>query len=170
MLHTRSVTEHQVGAERAILPTIVTVDVFAEGASARRGRLAAEQAVDAVLADSFPASDPPSWNPGTALLNPAVGSQRDAKRSEAIARAPGTGRRVRSHRSLWTDRCRPNISQRPRVARRGSRYRAACAVRDSSGRLAHRTLGSRCRRAIRLALRRQYPLATFSVQMGSASP
>ena len=30
----------------------------------RQARLAAEQALDEVLADSFPASDPPSWNPG----------------------------------------------------------------------------------------------------------
>lgn len=36
-------------------------------------RLAAEQAIDGVLADSFPASDPPSWNPGIAR---PVGDQR----------------------------------------------------------------------------------------------
>lgn len=33
----------------------------------RRERLAAERAIDDVLADSFPASDPPSWNPGGAM-------------------------------------------------------------------------------------------------------
>jgi hypothetical protein len=85
MLHTNSATEYRVRAERAIPPTIVTGDAVAEESSARHSRLAAEQALDAVLADSFPASDPPSWNPGTALLNPAAGSKRDAKRSEAIA-------------------------------------------------------------------------------------
>jgi hypothetical protein len=31
---------------------------------AREQRLAAERALDAVLADSFPASDPPSWTLG----------------------------------------------------------------------------------------------------------
>ncbi len=32
----------------------------------RQQRLAAERALDAVLADSFPASDPPSWTLGVA--------------------------------------------------------------------------------------------------------
>ena len=36
----------------------------------RRDRLAAERAIDDVLADSFPASDPPSWNPGITRLHP----------------------------------------------------------------------------------------------------
>ena len=35
----------------------------------RRDRLAAERAIDDVLADSFPASDPPSWNPGVTRLS-----------------------------------------------------------------------------------------------------
>ena len=41
----------------------------------RRQRLAAERALDAVLADSFPASDPPSWTLGVAHV--AVGDRRD---------------------------------------------------------------------------------------------
>ena len=48
----------------AILPGGVGLDGPADDFSARRNRLDAERAMDDVLADSFPASDPPSWNPG----------------------------------------------------------------------------------------------------------
>ena len=41
---------------------------FAESASqAAERRLAAERALDAILADSFPASDPPPWTLGVSL-------------------------------------------------------------------------------------------------------
>jgi hypothetical protein len=70
MLHIESATEYRVGAESAILPAVATVDRVAEESSARPSRLAAEEALDAVLADSFPASDPPSWNPGFARPSP----------------------------------------------------------------------------------------------------
>ena len=65
MFQTRTAIEY-----RAVLPR--NVDRAAEESRERRSRLAAEQAVDQALADSFPASDPPSWNPGIALLNPAM--------------------------------------------------------------------------------------------------
>lgn len=41
-----------------------TAAVLWAEAEAQQQRLAAERAVDAVLADSFPASDPPSWTLG----------------------------------------------------------------------------------------------------------
>jgi hypothetical protein len=83
VLHTRTAIEYRAGGAAAILPTIV--DRAAEESTDRRKRLAAEQALDDVLADSFPASDPPSWNPGIALLDPAWELERHAERSESIA-------------------------------------------------------------------------------------
>jgi hypothetical protein len=63
--------EYRTTSEAAIVPTIGTVDRFGAEVSERR-RLAAEQALDQVLADSFPASDPPSWNPGIVRADPVV--------------------------------------------------------------------------------------------------
>ena len=73
MFHTRTTIEYRAGTAAAVLSTMVGVDKFADESSERGSRLAAEEALDQVLADSFPASDPPSWNPGIALLSPAVG-------------------------------------------------------------------------------------------------
>ena len=83
MLQTRTAIEYRAGGGAAILPPIV--DGVAEESHDRRKRSAAEQALDQVLADSFPASDPPSWNPGIALLDPAGGLERQAERPERIA-------------------------------------------------------------------------------------
>ena len=71
MLYTGTATESRARTEAARLPTVVAVDRFAEESSEHR-RLAAELALDKVLEDSFPASDPPSWNPGTARADPVV--------------------------------------------------------------------------------------------------
>jgi hypothetical protein len=78
VLHTRTAIEPRAGAGAGVLPTIV--DRVAEASDERRRRLAAEQALDQVLADSFPASDPPSWNPGIALLNPAADEAETLRR------------------------------------------------------------------------------------------
>jgi hypothetical protein len=81
MFHTSN--EYRTGAAAAILPTI-GVDAFAEESSERR-RLAAERALDQVLADSFPASDPPSWNTGIVRPGPRARVGPDVERFEAIA-------------------------------------------------------------------------------------
>jgi hypothetical protein len=83
VLHTSN--EYRTGAAAAIAPTIVGVDVFAEASNERRLRLAAERALDQVLADSFPASDPPSWNTGIVRPGPRAGVEPHVERFEAIA-------------------------------------------------------------------------------------
>lgn len=68
MLYTRNTIEHRDRTLTAIVPAAVVIDHRAEELKDRRERLAAERAIDDVLADSFPASDPPSWNPGITRL------------------------------------------------------------------------------------------------------
>ena len=69
MLYTRNTIEHRDGTLAAIVPAAVVIDRRVDELRDRRERLAAERAIDDVLADSFPASDPPSWNPGVTRLN-----------------------------------------------------------------------------------------------------
>lgn len=57
----------------AIVPAAVRAGVRADGPFDLRRRASSdERAMDAVLADSFPASDPPSWNAG--IARPGAGS------------------------------------------------------------------------------------------------
>jgi hypothetical protein len=48
-----------------------------EDVTSTRQRLVAERAIDDVLKGSFPASDPPSWNPGVARPDPSVRKRVD---------------------------------------------------------------------------------------------
>ena len=70
MLHTSTAIEFRE-AVAAVVPAIVSVDRIVDEAGERQAHLAAERALDQVLADSFPASDPPSWNPGISRPRPA---------------------------------------------------------------------------------------------------
>jgi len=63
----RTSIEYRTWIPAATTPTIVGVDRIADESNERR-RAAVERALDDVLAESFPASDPPSWNPGIARL------------------------------------------------------------------------------------------------------
>lgn len=75
--------EYRTGAAAAIAPTIIGVDGFAEASDERRRRLAAERALDQALADSFPASDSPSWN--TCIVRPAPRAGVEPQPDRAIA-------------------------------------------------------------------------------------
>ena len=75
MFHTRTSIESVATATAALLPAAgdarrhVREDVTAT-------RLAAERAIDDALEDSFPASDPPSWTPGVARVDPTSAGRR----------------------------------------------------------------------------------------------
>ena len=69
MLYTRNTIEYRDITLAAIVPAAVGIDGHVDHFRDRRDRLAAERAIDDVLADSFPASDPPSWNPGINRLH-----------------------------------------------------------------------------------------------------
>jgi hypothetical protein len=69
VLYTRNTIEYRDSTLAAIVPAAVGIDGRVDDFRDRRDRLAAERAIDDVLADSFPASDPPSWNPGITRLH-----------------------------------------------------------------------------------------------------
>jgi hypothetical protein len=87
MLHTRTAIEYRDGAA-AVVPPIVGGDSIVDEAGDRQARLAAERALDEVLADSFPASDPPSWNTGIIRPHPARQIASDAAPAEAADKSP----------------------------------------------------------------------------------
>lgn len=66
MSYTRIAAELRKSAFATVTSVGAHTDEHVIDAADRRRTLAAERAMDAALADSFPASDPPSWMPGVA--------------------------------------------------------------------------------------------------------
>jgi len=93
VLYTRNTIEYRDSTLAAIVPAAVGIDGRVDDFRDRRERLAAERAIDDVLADSFPASDPPSWNPGITRLalggNLADRASRHTPLTDAGARWAG---------------------------------------------------------------------------------
>ena len=85
MLHTRTSIEYRDSTIAAVVPAVVGNSIVSEVGD-RHARLAAERALDEVLADSFPASDPPSWNPGIVRPGPAGHVTRGAAPAEDAER------------------------------------------------------------------------------------
>ena len=72
MLYTHTVIESRGGRVSAVLPVGAGLPGGADDINQRPNRVDAERKMDDVLADSFPASDPPSWNPGVSRPEPVV--------------------------------------------------------------------------------------------------
>jgi hypothetical protein len=73
MLHTRTGSDFRHSTIAAVVPAVAGVGGIVDEISDREARLTAEHELDEVLADSFPASDPPSWNPGIVRPGAAAG-------------------------------------------------------------------------------------------------
>jgi hypothetical protein len=84
MLHTRTGIEFRDNTIAAVVPAAVGVGSIADEISDRQALLAAERALDEVLAESFPASDPPSWTPGIVRPGPADRLTQEAAPAEEV--------------------------------------------------------------------------------------
>ena len=93
MLHTRVSIHSGAATAAVVLPPAVDVGArLVEDVASTRPRLAEERAIDDVLGGSFPASDPPSWNPGVARPVPLVHEAVDDVRTiDARAGADAIG-------------------------------------------------------------------------------
>ena len=81
---TATATPH--ARQLATLPESLTANRGQSDVGLRR--LAAERALDEVLAESFPASDPPSWTLGMVRPPPAPRAPYDGVPAQTVTRAP----------------------------------------------------------------------------------
>lgn len=83
MFNNTATLEYPGGGDDTLLPRRTSAHGFQvdAGSQARAQTLAAERALDSILADSFPASDPPSWTLG--VTHPS--SEPDATQADTTA-------------------------------------------------------------------------------------
>jgi hypothetical protein len=84
MFYSRTAIERRGDRANSLLPSIAESDLRRASSSGQRVGYAAEPALDQVLADSFPASDPPSWTPGVARPG-SPGHDRSAESRDGSA-------------------------------------------------------------------------------------
>ena len=91
MFVTRTAFEHRGDGANSLVRPLAS-DLRLVMSADQRARYAAERALDQVLADSFPASDPPSWTLGVA--QPSSGSTESAEFADVTAKEKRDGEAI----------------------------------------------------------------------------